>query len=64
MHQRFLDVEVNRLLSTATLLEPRFNKIAFADMGAADQFMRHLTHEMAVEIATMTLILKWTDNFK
>ena len=51
MRQRFLNIEANHLLSAATVLDPRFKKITFTDMAVADQSTRHLTQEMAGEIA-------------
>lgn len=52
MRRRFLNIEAHHLLAAATLLDPHFKKIAFADIAAADKSMRHLTHEVVAEIAT------------
>ena len=46
MRSRFLNMEGNMLLSAATLLDPRFKKVAFSDRDAADKAVRQLTHEM------------------
>ena len=49
MRRRFLNIESNQLLAASTLLDPRLKKLAFADVGAADQCARRLMGEMASE---------------
>ena len=42
------------MLAASTLLDPRLKKVAFADVGAADQGVRHLTVEMTASENTDT----------
>ncbi|XP_011405235.1 PREDICTED: zinc finger BED domain-containing protein 1-like [Amphimedon queenslandica] len=46
MSGRFLNMEANVLIASATLLDPRFKKIGFSDQRAGDQIARHLTAEI------------------
>ena len=47
MRRGFLNIEAHHMLAASTLLDPRFRKVAFADMSAAEQCVRWLTGEMA-----------------
>ena len=49
MRRRFLNMESHHVLSASTLLDPRFKKLGFVDMGAAEQRTRRLTDEIAGE---------------
>ena len=51
MRRRFFNIEAHRMLAASTLLDPRFRKVAFADLSAAEQCVRRLTGEMAGEMA-------------
>ena len=49
MRRRFLNMEAHHMLAASTLLDPRFKKLGFVDMGAAEQCTRRLTDEIAGE---------------
>lgn len=47
MRTRFLNMEENKLLASATLLDPRFKKLAFADKEAAERAIRIILSEIS-----------------
>ena len=47
MRRRFLNMESHHILAASTLLDPRFKKLGFVDMSAADLCTRRLTDEIA-----------------
>ena len=49
MRARFLNMEENKLLASATLLDPRFKKLAFADKEAAERVIRIIVSEISTE---------------
>ena len=51
MCRSFLNIEAHHLLAASTLLDPRLKKLAFREVGVADQCVRRLTGEIAGEMA-------------
>ena len=47
MRQRFVNMEGNGVLAKSTLLDPRFKKLAFLNVGASRTNAESLVHEMA-----------------
>ena len=43
MRRRFLNIESNSLLASATLLDPRMKKLGFRDAGSSEQAVRRIT---------------------
>lgn len=46
MRKRFLNMESNSLLASATLLDPRMKKLGFHDAGCSDQAVRRVIGEL------------------
>ena len=49
MGRRFLHIEGNNLVASATILDPRFKKVPFTDRGAADNIARTLVNEASYQ---------------
>ena len=47
MRSRFLNMEGNQLLASATIIDPRFKKIPFSDRNAAERVIRQTVTEVS-----------------
>ena len=52
MRKRFLGMEDNIIIAAATLLDPRFKKLAFTDQGAAEQATTKIVNDAIISISS------------
>ena len=54
LQRRFSNIESMHVLAVATLLDPRFKKVAFSSNASIDQAQRRLISEMTIALSTST----------